>query len=169
MENPTLDLAVIDGIPRVSSLDIAEHFCKQHKNVLAAIHKTALECPPEFNELNFKPVEYADLKGEMRPMYQLSRDGFTLLAMGFAGKKALAWKLRYIEAFNAMEKALLEQKALIAANPKPDPLDYWDRSCDMHKRICDTSHHVLEYCSRALRDAKDALKHAERLMEETHR
>ena len=49
-----------------------------------------------------------DEQGKPRPMYQLSRDGFTLVAMGFTGKRALEWKVRYIEAFNAMERALIE-------------------------------------------------------------
>ena len=109
MTSLTPDLAVIDGVPRVSSLAIADHFQKRHEQVLRKIRQMSLECPSEFNEHNFVLVEYTDEKGEDRPMYQLSRDGFTLLAMGFAGKKALAWKIRYIEAFNAMEKALLDK------------------------------------------------------------
>lgn len=56
------------------------------------------------------PADFTDEQGKLRPMYQLSRDGFTLVAMGFTGKKALDWKVRYIEAFNAMERALLEGK-----------------------------------------------------------
>lgn len=130
MTNPSPDLAVIDGIPRVSSLAIADHFQKRHEQVLRKIRQTALECPSEFNEHNFVLVEYVDEKGESRPMYQLSRDGFTLLAMGFAGKKALAWKIRYIEAFNAMEKALLEKskpKALPAASLLPDVTENYRR------------------------------------------
>ena len=115
--DPTPDVAIVDGHPCVSSLAIADHFQKRHTEVLRAIRVISQECPSEFNERNFASVEYADLKGEMRPMYQLSRDGFTLLAMGFAGKKALVWKLRYIEAFNAMEKALAE-KAKPKALPK---------------------------------------------------
>lgn len=54
----------------------------------------------------FIPSEYRDAKGEMRKEYLLTRDGFSLLVMGFTGEKALSWKLKYIEAFNEMEKEL---------------------------------------------------------------
>lgn len=88
-----------------TSLIIAEAFGKEHKNVLQIIDH--LECSPEFNQLNFKPVEYKDAKGEMRPAYQLTRDGFAFLAMGFTGKKAAAWKEKFLMAFNTMEASLL--------------------------------------------------------------
>lgn len=51
-----------------------------------------------------------DQNGQEYPIFIMNRDGFTLLAMGFTGKKALKFKLDYIAAFNAMEKALKEQK-----------------------------------------------------------
>ncbi|EIB49780.1 Cpp32, partial [Campylobacter jejuni subsp. jejuni 2008-988] len=52
---------------------------------------------------NFGLVKYKDKKGELRPAYQISRDGFSLLAMSFTGKKALQWKMLFINAFNEME------------------------------------------------------------------
>ena len=103
------DLAVINGIPYVSSLNIADHFQKRHADVLEAIRRVSSECPPEFIERNFSLNKYSDDIGRELPMYHLTRDGFSLLAMGFTGKKALAWKVKYIEAFNAMERELLEQ------------------------------------------------------------
>ena len=87
-----------------TSLIVANVFEKEHKNVLRDIEN--LECSSMFNELNFEPVEYKDAKGEMRPAYRMTRDGFAFLAMGFTGKKAAAWKERFLEAFNAMEAAL---------------------------------------------------------------
>ena len=87
-----------------SSLDIAVHFEKLHKNVLRDIRN--LECSEEFNGLNFEPVKYKDEKGELRESFKITRDGFTFLAMGFTGKKAAAWKEAYINAFNQMEKRL---------------------------------------------------------------
>lgn len=60
----------------------------------------------QFAELNFHPVTYRDAKGETRPMYLLTRDGFTLLAMGFTGARALQFKVAYINAFNRMERIL---------------------------------------------------------------
>lgn len=83
-----------------TSLIVADAFEKEHFNVLRDIEK--LECSEEFNALNFEAVEYKDAKGEMRPAYRMTRDGFAFLAMGFTGKKAAAWKEKFLEAFNAM-------------------------------------------------------------------
>ncbi|MBI9110099.1 Rha family transcriptional regulator [Maridesulfovibrio ferrireducens] len=98
-------LVITNGRPVVSSLTVAEHFGKQHKNVLQSIER--LEVPIHFTELNFQPSEYLDKTGRKLPAYNITRDGFTLLVMGFTGKKAMQWKIRYIEAFNAMEQELL--------------------------------------------------------------
>ena len=87
-----------------TSLIVAEVFEKNHKDVLKAISN--LECSAEFNERNFAPVEYLDAKGESRPSYNLTRDGFSMLVMGFTGKKAMAWKEKFLEAFNMMETRL---------------------------------------------------------------
>ncbi|WP_302978439.1 Rha family transcriptional regulator [Bilophila wadsworthia] len=104
------------GIPTTTSLVIAQAFEKEHKDVLRAIYN--MECSPEFNERNFAPVGYKDAKGEIRPAYRLTRDGFAFLAMGFTGKKAAAWKERFLEAFNAMEAALLRQRQRQETPPK---------------------------------------------------
>lgn len=65
----------------------------------------------ESNELNFEPIKkyfikgyYTDARHRRKPMYYMTRDGFTLLAMGFTGKRAMEWKIKYITAFNEMEK-----------------------------------------------------------------
>lgn len=101
-----------DSIPRVSSLAIAESFGKNHKYVLQKIKEIMAFCPSAFNGPNFRPVEYEDAKGQWRPQFLLTRDAFSLLVMGFTGAEALNWKLRYIEAFNAMEHELLHQRLL---------------------------------------------------------
>jgi Rha family phage regulatory protein len=93
----------------VSSLTLAEHFRKRHDDVLKAIRNLIRGLPEDFNARNFATVEYLDPKGEKRPAFNLTRDGFTLLAMGFSGAKALAWKVRYIQAFNTMEDRLREK------------------------------------------------------------
>jgi Rha family phage regulatory protein len=105
----TPTLAVVNDTPTVSSLDIAEHFGKRHDHVVRDIRQIISECQEDFNAPNFGAVEYLDEKGEKRPAYSLTRDGFSLLAMGFTGKKALEWKIKYIEAFNSMEKALIRR------------------------------------------------------------
>lgn len=90
-----------------SSLDVAERFDKQHKNVLAAIQ--ALECSEDFGRLNFQPSSYINSQNKPMPFYKLTRDGFSLLVMGFGGPKAMFWKERYIQAFNMMEAELLRK------------------------------------------------------------
>lgn len=101
-----------DGKMFTTSLIIAQAFEKEHKDVLKAISN--LECSKEFHERNFAPMVYeAEIgSGAKRefPAYRLTRDGFAFLAMGFTGKKAAAWKEKFLEAFNAMEKALLAQR-----------------------------------------------------------
>jgi len=118
-------ITVIDGSPTTTSRDIAETFGREHKNVLERIRN--LDCSPEFNALNFKPVEYTDAKGEQRTEYRITRDGFAFLCMGFTGAKAAQWKERYIAHFNRMEQTLRERtqrkavKAAPVALPTPEP------------------------------------------------
>ena len=100
----------------VTSQEISHRFGKQHKDVLRAIRE--LDCTPEFNQRNFAPVEYRDGKGEKRPSYEITRDGFVFLCMGFTGHQAALWKERYIAAFNALERALREP-ATSTASPVP--------------------------------------------------
>lgn len=104
------------GKPGVRSDVVARHFQKKHKQVLEEIRKLIANTPKSFNGPNFRPVECADANGEHRCAYLLTRDAFTLLAMGFTGKQALAWKLRYIEDFNALEQAELERERLALEN-----------------------------------------------------
>lgn len=95
---------VVGEESRTTSLLVAEKFGKRHKNVLQAIEK--LECSGEFNRLNFQPISYLDEYGRTQPMYEMTRDGFSLLTMGFTGKKAMEWKERYISCFNRMEQEI---------------------------------------------------------------
>ena len=99
---------IVNGHLQTNSFKIAEHFGKQHKNVIRDIDN--LECSPEFRRLNFEPTQtrIPIHNGGHRYIkaYTLTRDGFTFLAMGFTGKEAAKWKEAYIEAFNRMEAAL---------------------------------------------------------------
>ena len=88
----------------VSSLDIAETFGKEHKNVLKDIRE--LNCSDEFRLLNFEQSNYLNEQNHKQPLYYLTRDGFTILAMGYTGEKAMRFKEAYIKQFNAMERAL---------------------------------------------------------------
>lgn len=88
----------------VSSLDVAERFEKEHKNVIRDIKN--LECSEEFAALNFEPGSYKDSQNQERPQYFMTRDGFVFLAMGFIGKRAARFKEAYINEFNRMEELL---------------------------------------------------------------
>ena len=88
----------------VTSLDVAETFGKEHKNVLRDIE--TLGCSEEFNQLNFEPIKYRDVKNREQKAYSMTRDGFTLLVMGYTGGLAIKFKEAYIRQFNAMERAL---------------------------------------------------------------
>jgi Rha family phage regulatory protein len=77
---------MIDGKPMVDSRDVAAMFDKQHKHVLRDIEEIVSRAD-EKNQSNFGLVEYKDAKGESRPCYLLTRDGFTFTAMGFTGAK----------------------------------------------------------------------------------
>ena len=82
-----------------TSLRVAEVFGKDHKNVIQSIENLAAEkSAAKF----FAEATYYN-RGKQYPMYYMNRDGFTLLAMGFTGKKALQFKIKYIQAFNSME------------------------------------------------------------------
>ena len=87
----------------VSSRQVAENFGKEHKHVLENIRAIlAAENPATkfFYESTFTN------RGKQYPEYLMNRDGFSLLVMGFTGEKALEWKVKYINAFNAMEQEL---------------------------------------------------------------
>ena len=93
-------------IPAVTSMQVAEVFGKNHRDVLRDIRNVQSKCSMEFNERNFALVEYADAKGEKRPMYLLSKDGLMMVTMGYTTPEAMAIKESYIAEFNRMEEEL---------------------------------------------------------------
>lgn len=95
---------VIDGQAVTTSLDLAEFFGKQHKDVLRKID--TLDCSFDFTQRNFAPSSYTDSTGRECRSYLLTRDGFFFVAMGFTGRRAAEFKEAYIAAFNAMEQRL---------------------------------------------------------------
>lgn len=119
MSQPTLAISpaitIVDGKPTTLSTDVARHFGKQHYNVLRDIDNLRAQLDAD-HALNFEEmvIEVEIGSGATRKdrAYRITRDGFTLLAMGFTGKKALAFKLAYIDAFNRMEAEL--------SQPAPD-------------------------------------------------
>lgn len=105
-----------DGQPVASSRDIAEHFEKRHDHVIRDIEELLKGFPKIGDTPMFIKSTYVHPQnGQSYPMYYMTRDGFSLLVMGFTGKSALEWKLKYIEAFNRMEEQI--------RNPKLSPAE----------------------------------------------
>ena len=103
MENQ-IKITTSNGELVVSSRQVAENFGKEHSKVIRSIEGIA-----NFGDTQgmFHKVSYVnEQNGQEYKEYLMNRDGFSLLVMGFTGKEAMAWKLKYIEAFNAMEKKL---------------------------------------------------------------
>lgn len=114
---------VSDGRLVTTSLLIAQNFGKKHKHVLESIN--SLECSQEFGETNFRLSSYISNQNKELPMYEITRDGFVFLCMGFTGATAATWKERYINAFNQMENHIIAnytqletlKAAYLQANP----------------------------------------------------
>ncbi len=100
----TPSVFIHDGKAVTTSQAVAEYFNKRHDDVLKKLR--TLDCSAEFNARNFAEVGYTDAKGEKRPMFEMTKDGFVFLVMGFTGKKAAAFKEAYIAEFNRMEAEL---------------------------------------------------------------
>jgi len=109
------DLITINnnGQPVASSRDIAEHFEKEHRNVLRDIDDLRKDVL-NFEQMFFS-VEIPDSYGRPQRAYLMNRDGFSLLVMGFTGKSALEWKLKYIDAFNRMEAQIKSPQPMTTA------------------------------------------------------
>lgn len=98
---------MIEGKPMTTSIIVAKKFGREHRDVLRAIAN--LDCSDDFRERNFARTDYKSVQGHSKPMYRMTRDGFTFLCMGFTGDKAAKWKEAYIKAFNMMEDRLTQQ------------------------------------------------------------
>lgn len=97
-------LSTQNGEPVASSRQIAENFGKEHRNVMRDVDSLKKDVL-NFEQMFFE-TETPDSYGRPQRTYLMNRDGFSLLVMGFTGKAALEWKLKYIQAFNEMEKKL---------------------------------------------------------------
>lgn len=106
------EVTIENGRAVTTSVAVAEYFRKMHKDVLKKIDN--LDCSTEFTERNFAPSEYTDSTGRKLPMYQITKNGFVFLVMGFTGKKAAAFKEAYIAEFDRMENELRQQNPRLA-------------------------------------------------------
>lgn len=132
---------------RADSLFVAKFFEKKHKNVLRDIQKI-LESDglsEEFKRQNFVKSSYLNQQNKRQPCYCMTRDGFTMLVMGYTGKKAMKFKELYLTRFNEMEQFigtlvstrqefphLTDTIKSLHKNPKPY---HYSNECDMLNRI----------------------------------
>lgn len=150
---------------RVDSLFVADFFEKRHDHVLRDIAKITAPTSglsEDFAKSNFTADKYQDATGRKLPCYQMTRDGFTMLVMGYTGQKAMRFKELYIKRFNEMEKFI---KSLVSArqefplltenikllHDKPKPY-HFSNECDMLNRI------VLGMTAKQFRLANDIEK-----------
>jgi Rha family phage regulatory protein len=133
---------------RVDSRFVAQFFEKHHRHVLRDIERITEPnsgLSEEFIRLNFELSFYKDSTGRKLPCYMMTRDGFTMLVMGYTGKKAMRFKEIYIKRFNEMEQfiktlvtarrefpLLTENIKLLHENPRPY---HFSNECDMINRI----------------------------------
>lgn len=163
-------LSTKSGEPVASSRQVAENFGKEHKDTLESIRQI-LAAENSATKSMFYETTFEN-RGKQYPMYLMNRDGFTLLAMGFNGKAALEWKLKYIAAFNEMEKKLAEQPkltrsqllatALIAAHEELEEKDKriaeLTPDAEFARAVC-----IADNCRTATSIAKDYGLTAEKL------
>src|SRR5690606_20911253 len=102
---------VSEGI--TSSILVAKHFIKRYLDVMRAVKKC--ECSKEFSERNFALAEYTDEQGKPRSMYEMTKNGFSFIAMGFTGTQAAQFKESDINAFDEMSTYINSQNLTLIA------------------------------------------------------
>lgn len=133
-----------DGEVFANSRDVAAAFGKDHRNVLRDIDNL-LAAEPELGLRKFEHTPYLEPQnGQTYRSFDMTRDGFVLLAMGFTGHKALKWKLRYIEAFNVMESELRQRQVFDPSKVLNDPaamrgilLTYTERVIELQGQVAE--------------------------------
>lgn len=124
-----------------TSIDVAETFGKRHDNVLRDIKN--IECSDTFRLLNFEETVYVDSHNRTQTMYYLTKNGFTLLVMGYTGEKAARFKEDYINQFDAMEelikgKLIEREKGIAVRNALTKAIDVSGENERMHNHAYST-------------------------------
>lgn len=135
-----------------SSRLIADYFGKRHDTVIRTIRK--LGCSSEFNRHNFVEITYIDTRGRKQPEYLMTKDGFTILAMGFTGAKAMQFKEAYIKAFNKMEGLLKGNTTILQLEKRIETLEKANKP---FKKVSEES--ILNDYFTALKQALDSNKY----------
>jgi Rha family phage regulatory protein len=129
----TLLVEVADGRIFTTSLKLAEHFDKRHDNVLTIIRRVIEQSPEGVPFLNFKERNEEYVTGKkrkhkrIRTVFEMTEEGFAVVAMSFTGEKAMRWKWDFLMAFRQMERQLAairerESAALYAIRPRWKPI-----------------------------------------------
>jgi len=135
---------VSEGKVMVTSKQIADHFGKVHRDVMRAI-RDELETAGDFGVRNFAQSSYLSLQNKTLPCFEMTRDGFSLIAMGFIGVEAQQWKIRYIEAFNQMERMLSGEDSVM-------------RQFDKAIKLMEEDKVIASSCGKGLQAWKDTRK-----------
>jgi len=138
-------VSIKNGEVLADSRDVAGFFAKRHTDVLRDI-RNLIDKEPDLGRRNFASFKITDFTGETTSHYEMDRRGFMVLAMGFTGEKALKWKLRYIDAFEAMEAELRNRPAV-------DPIKVLNDPAAMRGLLLTYSEKVIE-----LQEANAVLK-----------
>lgn len=111
MQNMDIQLVYTSqrGTAVTDSVKVSQVFGKEHKNILQTIRNMFSSAENSAHVKWFYESAYQDAQGKSRPMFIMNRDGFSLLAMGLTGKKAMQFKVGFIEQFNRMESLLKNQ------------------------------------------------------------
>ena len=117
-----IKIEVVNGKPCVTSLQVAEAFGKEHKNIMRDIRETIAKCSKSFSALNFELAEYMDEQDKPRPMYLLTKDGLMMVTMGYTTHEAMTIKEAYINRFNEMERQLAEAEKGLLPQTYPEAL-----------------------------------------------
>ena len=153
-------VAIHDQKVTTTSKAIAEYFHKQHKDVLRKIELLKPDCPRGWHRRNFVPMVESFIRQDGSaieiPVYEITRDGFTLLAMSFTGKRALAWKIAYINAFNRMEDRLLKKAQKQLAQEQAEVTLNESEAVVVHALM-----ETVEYFIPYIKKAEDVLRAAE--------
>ncbi len=139
-----------------NTLSLSKVFEKQHKDILKTIKNLPFS---NFNELNFQLTFYTDSKGRKQPCYNLTKDGFCLLVMGFTGEKAYKFKVEFIKAFNKLldENKRLKFSSYIGeiSNLKAMQISHNNQINDYKSQISQKNDEILSLKQQILREKKN--------------
>jgi len=126
-----IELKIINNKAVASSKDIADIFNRNHKDVMNTIEK--MSCSDEFRGGNYSASSYTSSQNKTLPSFNMTKDGFYFLCMGFTGDKAAKFKEAYIKAFNEMESTI--QKRIQQAPKSMEELNRVSKQIEELKEI----------------------------------